>query len=147
MKKLQSLLKDAGETACLAMDYAWIVADFLGAAEEKVKYALIIQTLIEVYDTPIMNEDFFVNNPVALMKTTARLAGYEIKADVQKKDITKYSDLPEKGYACVRHDSGANSHFVVAKDRYRVWDSIEDSNCVKTGAPASARIVTLEVVK
>lgn len=143
--KLQTFLEKAGKYCCLAADYAWIVADALGATDEKVKYAVIIQTLIECYDTPIMDSDFFVKNPVALMKTTARLCGYKIKVNVTKKEINNYSDLPEKGYAAVCHTSGNYSHFVVAKDRLRVWDSLENSNCVATGAPTSARIVKVEL--
>lgn len=145
--KLQSFLENAGKYCCLASDYAWIVADFLGATEDKTKIALIVQTLVECYDTPIMDKEFYVKNPVALMKVCARLAGYKINVNVEKKEIKKYSDLPEKGYAAVCHTSGKHSHFVVAKDRFRVWDSLENSNCVATGTPTSARIVSLEIIE
>lgn len=141
--KLQSFLENAGKYMCLAADYIYAVADYLGA-DEKAAYALIIQTLLDTYDTEVMDKDFFVQNPIKLMSRAAELAGFpNLKFSVTKQDISKYSDLPN-GYAAVRHDYNGKSHFVLAKDKFRIWDSLDDSVCVKNGKPTTARIITIK---
>lgn len=141
--KLQSFLENAGKEACLCIDYCWAVAEYLGAPDDMTKIALTLQTCIECYDSDILGQDFFVKDPVRLMKTCARLAGYpELKVAVEKLDIESYKDLPEKKYAAVRHDYNGNSHFVLAYNKTLCYDSLDDSKCVRLGKPTTARVIT-----
>lgn len=146
-KNLQSILEDAGKYACLALDYINAVLDFLQVPEH-LRDSFAISALLGAYKAgEYIEDEFFVKDPVGLMKMLAESLGAEIKCNVEKKDISSYKDLPEKGYAAVRHDHNGYSHWILAKDQFRIYDSLDNSVCVKNGKPATARIITIERVK
>lgn len=146
MKKsaLQSILKEAGEHCCLALDYINAVLDFLQVPEH-LRDGFAVAALIGAYKSgEFIEDEFYVRNPVGLMKMVAEQLGAEIKCNVEKKDISSYKDLPEKGYAAVRHDYNVSNHWVLAKDQFRIYDSLDDSVCIKNGKPVTARLITIE---
>lgn len=145
-KNLQSILKEAGGHCCLATDYIYAVLDYLQVPEH-LRDGFAIAALLGAYKAGVFIEDeFYVKNPVGLMKMVAEQLGAEIKCNVEKRDINSYKDLPEKGYAAVRHDYNGANHWILAKDQFRIYDSVDDSVCVKNGKPTTARIITIERV-
>lgn len=147
-KNLQSIMEEAGKYACLALDYIYTVLDFLQVPEH-LRDGFAVAALIGAYKSGVFIEnEFYVRNPVGLMKMVAEQIGAEIKCNVEKKEnISSYKDLPETGYAAVRHDYNENNHWILAKDQFRVYDSLDDSVCVKNGKPTTARIITIERIR
>lgn len=145
-RNLQSILKEAGGHCCLATDYIYAVLDYLQVPEH-LRDGFAVAALLGAYKAGVfVGDEFYVKNPVGLMKMVAEQLGAEIKCNVEKKDISSYKDLPEKGYATVRHDYNGANHWILAKDQFRIYDSIDDSVCVKNGKPTTARIITIERV-
>ena len=144
-KNLQSILKEAGEHCCLATDYIYAVLDFLHVPEH-LRDGFAVAALIGAYKSgEFVEDEFYVRNPVGLMKMVAEQLGAEIECNVTKKEnISSYKDLPESGYAAVRHDYNDHNHWILAKDQFRIYDSIDDSVCVKNGKPVTARLITIE---
>ena len=146
-KNLQSILKEAGDHCCLATDYIYAVLDYLQVPEH-LRDGFAVAALLGAYKAGVFVEDeFYVKNPVGLMKMVAEQLGAEIKCNVEKRDINSYKDLPEKGYAAVHHDYNCANHWILAKDQFRIYDSLDNSVCVKNGKPTTARIITIERVK
>ena len=146
-KNLQSILVEAGDNSCLAIDYIEAVLDFLQVPEH-LRDGFAVAALIGAYKAgEFVEDEFFVKNPVELMKMVAEQLGAEIKCNVEKKDISSYKDLPETGYATVRHDYNGKGHWILAKDQFRIYDSLDDSVCVKNGKPTTARLITIERIR
>lgn len=147
-KNLQSIMEDAGKYACLALDYINAVLDFLQVPEH-LRDGFAVAALIGAYKAgEFVEDEFYVKNPVGLMKMVAEQLGAEIECNVTKKEnISSYKDLPETGYATVRHDNNGYSHWILAKDQFRIYDSLDDSVCVKNGKPATARLITIKRIR
>jgi len=147
-KNLQSIMEEAGKYACLALDYIYTVLDFLQVPEH-LRDGFAVAALIGSYKSgEFVENEFYVRNPVGLMKMVAEQLGAEIECNVEKKEnISSYKDLPESGYAAVRHDNGENNHWILAKDQFRIYDSLDDSVCVKNGKPTTARIITIKRIR
>lgn len=146
-KSLQSIMEEAGKYSCLALDYIYAVLDFL-QVQEPMRDGFAAASLLGAYKAGVVIEDeFFVKDPVGLMEAVAEQLGVEIKCNVEKKTVSSYKELPEIGYACVRHDYNGKSHWILAKDQFRIFDSLDDSLCVRMGKPTTARIITIERVR
>lgn len=144
MTNIQTYFVNAGKWCCLALDYIYAVIDTLVDADENTKMNILNTALFAAYITGKgVDKEFYVYDPKLLMETTAKAIGKEIKVNIEKKDITSVSQLP-KGYAAVRFDFNNNSHFVLVKDNYIYFNSLEFSNCVSYGKPTTARVITIE---
>jgi hypothetical protein len=138
---LQDFCAKAGESACLAMCYirkALIdVADPLEANNTLFMDVATISALISAfYNEAGIEEDFYVNNPVELMKGVAGK-----NYTVSKKDILHLSDLSDVEWSAVRFDNGKNSHFVLCHFDKIFWNPMHISQCVISGKPTTARII------
>jgi len=146
MKQIQSICEEAGKYSCLAFCYANAVLDALSVPAE-LRDNIALSAIIGAYrDGTFIEDEFFVKNPVGFMQQLASSLNKRIKCNVTKQPVTSYKDLPETGYACVRHSYNGKSHWVLAKNQTRIFDSLDDSYCVKNGRPDSARVITLEVL-
>lgn len=61
------------------------------------------------------------------------------KVNVTKKEVSSISEIKEK--TPVRFDYNGKSHWVVVANGEIVFNSIENSVCVKNGKPTTARII------
>lgn len=80
----------------------------------------------------ILDEDGTVLDADRLI---AGLTGRRVQ--VTKRDISSLDEITSQ--TPVRYDYGTKSHWVVAADGKIVFNSIEDSQCVKKGKPVTAR--------
>ena len=144
--RIQDKFTSIGKYGCLAMCYIYAVADALGIKNE-MREPFVASMVLNALEKNIIDDDCFVKNPIALMQSAAAFYNMHIKANVTKKEINGYTDVSEHKYACVRHDFNGKSHWVLAKDGWRIFDSLEDSQCVKNGKPVSARIIDLEIMQ
>lgn len=146
-KQIQSVCEEVGKYGCLALCYAEVVLDVLNVQKE-VRDNVALSAILGAYkDGTFIEDEFFVKNPVGFMQQLAKSFSKRIKCNVTKQPITSYKDLPETGYACVRHDYNGKSHWVLSKNQSRIFDSLDDSYCVKNGKPTSARVITIEVLE
>lgn len=144
---LQDFLKSAGDYSCLAEDYIYAVLDKFGLAHDY-RDVTLLTTLYTVYSKEIgVDKEFFVNDPVKLMKETAKaIFDKEIKVNVVKQDITTFKDLPFDKYAAVRFDYNGHSHWVLSYNQQQIFNSMKNSQCVRLGKPVTARVFIIEIV-
>lgn len=132
---IQTFCKKASDGACLAFCY------IRAALGEHVTPEKMFGILWEAADRNIIdeNENCYVNDAIALMK----LANPDKKYAVIKKDITSLEDLNGE-LAAVSFKNGGYNHFVLVEKGQIVFDSLDDSKCVKYGKPTTARIIRIE---
>lgn len=140
MKKLQSWFKNAYDYSCLAQCYLFSVAD-----HSKIK---LNERQVELYIVggllrgAGLGEDFFVNDPVTLMRESWHDYSDEwIYPNVVKKSINSLEELRDVEYAAVEYKYNNHSHFVLMKYGLLEYNGLEDSQCFKFGKPVSARII------
>ena len=132
--KIQTFCEKASEGACLAFCY-------IRAALGKVIPEKMFGILWDAAGKNIIdaNDNCYVNDAIALM----RLANPNKKYAVIKKDITSLEDLNGE-LAAVSYKNGGYNHFVLVEKGQIVFDSFDDSKCVKYGKPTTARIIKIE---
>lgn len=132
--KIQTFCEKASEGACLAFCY-------IRAALGEVIPEKMFGILWDAADKNIIdgNDNCYVNDAIALMK----LANPNKKYSVIKKDITSLEDLNGE-LAAVSYKNGIYNHFVLVEKGQIVFDSLDDSKCVKYGKPTTARIIKIE---
>lgn len=137
---IQTFMKQAGETACLAIDYL-MAAYCIGENPPLYCEAATVTALLGAYTTETgIDREFFVKDPVKLME----LMDMKHKYSVTKKDITSFKDLPLEGFAAVRFDYNGHSHWVLAQNQEVFYDSLDNSVCRSKGKPTTARIIAYE---
>lgn len=131
---IQTFCEKASNGACLAFCY-------IRAALGKVIPEKMFGILWEAADKNIIdeNDDCYVNDAIALMK----LANPNKKYSVIKKDISSLEELDGQ-LAAVSYKNGGYNHFVLVEKGQIVFDSLDDSKCVKCGKPTTARIIKIE---
>lgn len=131
---IQTFCEKASEGACLAFCY-------IRAAIGKVIPEEMFGILWAAAERNIIdeNDNCYVNDAIALMK----LANPNKKYAVIKKDITSLEDLNGE-LAAVSYKNGGYNHFVLAEKGQIIFDSLDDSKCVKYGKPTTARIIKIE---
>lgn len=145
MIALQTFMERAGKWSCLAQDYALAVMDVCEVPED-VRPIVLCNVLLAAYEEKSgIDEEFYVSDPIKLMKATARMVGKNIKVSVSKKDITKLTDLPQVGYAAVRWDYNGKSHFCLVKNQRLMYNSLKESQCCLNGKITTARLIDIEV--
>ena len=131
---IQTFCEKASNGACLAFCY-------IRAALGKVIPEKMFGILWEAADKNIIdeNDDCYVNDAIALMK----LANPNKKYSVIKKDISSLEELDGQ-LAAVSYKNGGYNHFVLVEKGQIVFDSLDDSKCVKCGKPTTDRIIKIE---
>ena len=129
---IQDFFKSAGNGSCLALCY---IRAALGRGATP---QMMIDALYKAAERNIVNikKDCFVEDAIALMKVANAKKVYS----VIKKDVSSISGIK---LGAVRYSYNGYSHWVLVEDGKIVFNSIEDSQCVKYGTPKEARIITI----
>lgn len=134
--KIQTFMEKAGKGACLALCY-------IQAALEKAEITptMMFDILWEANGKGIIdaNDDMFVKDAISLMK----LANPNKKYSVVKQKISSLDELGVKT-ACVNFKHNGYNHWVLVEDGEIVFNSLDNSQCVKYGEPIDARIIKIE---
>ena len=129
---IQDFFKSAGNGACLALCY---IRAALGKAATP---QMMIDALYKAAERNIVNvkKDCFVEDAISLMKVANSKKVYSIV----KKDISYISGIK---LGAVRYSYNGYSHWVLIEDGKIVFNSLEDSQCVKYGTPKESRLITI----
>lgn len=132
---IQTFFEKAGKGACLAMCYIRAV---LG---EKVTPTMMFDALWQAAENNIIdvNDDCYVRDAVQLM----RLVNPSKRSSVTKQKISSLDELGEK-LAAVNFENNGFNHWVLVENGKIIFDSLDNSQCVKYGVPTSARIIKIE---
>ena len=130
MKNPQTRAMMIGKYGCLAMSYLYCIGIMPDTEGEMIKH---ISTAI---DKGLLDSECTVLDASALLQFFTGK-----KWHVAKKKVDDINDIKEA--TPVRFTYGDKGHWVVVRDGRIVFNSIEDSICVKKGFPTEARIITL----
>ena len=134
--RIQSLCKRMGDYMCLAACYSWIVSrDKFGKSGEMIE-CKILHDIIEAYHEGILDDEITVLDAASFLE----LCDPNHKYIVEKRTIITIDDIVEA--TPVRFDRNDYSHWVVVENGRIVFDSLDDSKCVKFGIPTKARIIS-----
>lgn len=137
--RIQSLCKRMGDYMCLAACYSWIVSrDKFGKSGEKIE-SKILHDIIRAYHEGILDDEITVLDAASFLELCDPFHKYE----VEKRRIITIDDIVEA--TPVRFDRNDYSHWVVVENGKIVFDSLDDSKCVKFGIPTTARIISRKV--
>ena len=129
---IQDFLKSSGNGACLALCY------IRAALGKDATPQMMIDALYKAAERNIVNikKDCFVEDAISLMKVANGKKAYS----VIKKDVSSISGIK---LGAVRYSYNGYSHWVLIEDGKIVFNSLEDSQCVKYGTPKEARLITI----
>lgn len=117
--KVQDVLKSLGETGCLLLCYSELAG-------------IPLNDLINNFDKLVLDgiirDDCFVND------ATAFLHYFGINKEVLKVDV---ANVPEDEAYIVPYKRNGYTHFVIARDGKVVYNTLENSKCVKYGQPSA----------
>ena len=127
-----------GDYMCLAACYSWIVSrDLFGERGEKIERKILCD-IIEAYHKGILDDEITVLDGAAFLE----LCNPRNRYKVEKRRIITIDDIKEA--TPVRFDRNGFGHWVVVENGKIVFDSLDDSKCVKFGIPTTARIIKVE---
>ena len=128
---IQDFFKSAGNGACLALCY------IRAALGKEATPQMMIDALYKAAERNIVNvkKDCFVEDAISLMK----VANPKVYS-VNKKDISSISGVK---LGAVRYSYNGYSHWVLVEDGKVIFNSLEDSQCVKYGTPKESRLITI----
>ena len=131
---IQDFFKAAGNGACLALCY---VRASLG---KDATPQMMIDVLYKAAERNIINvkKDCFVEDAIALMKVANPTKVYS----VIKKDVSSIAGIK---LGAVRYSYNGYSHWILVEDGKIVFNSLEDSQCIKYGMPKEARLIAIGV--
>ena len=129
---IQDFFKSAGNGACLALCY------IRAALGKEATPQMMIDALYKAAERNIVNikKDCFVEDAISLMK----VANHKKVYSIIKKDISSISGIK---LGTVRYSYNGYSHWVLIEDGKIVFNSLEDSQCVRYGTVKEARIITI----
>ena len=129
---IQDFFKSAGNGACLALCY------IRAALGKEATPQMMIDALYKAAERNIVNvkKDCFVENAIALMKEKKNKKVYSII----KKDV---SSIAEIKLGAVRYSYNGYSHWVLVEDGKVIFNSLDDSQCVKYGTVKEARLIAI----
>ena len=129
---IQDFFKSAGNGACLALCY------IKAALGKDATPQMMIDALYKATERNIVNvkKDCFVEDAISLMKVANSKKVYS----VIKKDISFISGIK---LGAVRYSYNGYSHWVLVEDGKIVFNSLEDSQCVKYGTVKEARLIAI----
>lgn len=131
---IQTFCEKASEGACLAFCY---IRAALGEVIPEKMFGILWKAANKgIIDE---NNNCYVNDAIALMK----LANPNKKYSVIKKDITSLEELDGQ-LAAVSYKNGVYNHFVLVEKGQIIFNSLDNSMCVKYGKPITARIIKIE---
>lgn len=132
---IQDFFISAGNGACLAMCYV------VAALKERTSPTMIFETLWTAAKQSVIEveDDCFVKDAVKLMS----IANPTKKYSVVKQAIHSLVDLNGET-ACVNFSYKGYNHWVLVEDGEIVFNSLDNSQCVKYGEPIDARIIKIE---
>lgn len=132
MLNIQDFFKSAGEGSCLALCY------IRAALGKDVTPQMFFDVLWKAAERNIINvkKDCFVEDAVALMKVANPAKVYS----VVKKDVSCITGIK---LGAVRFSYNGYSHWVLVEKGEIVFNSTEDSQCVKYGIPKEARFIAV----
>ena len=131
---IQDFFKSAGNGACLALCY------IRAALGKDATPQMMIDALWKAAERNIVNvkKDCFVEDAIALMKVAKPTKVFS----VIKKDVSSITNIK---LGAVRYSYNGYSHWVLVEDGKIVFNSLEDSQCVKYGTPKEARFIIVGV--
>ena len=129
---IQDFFKSAGEGSCLALCY------IRAALGKDATPQQLFDALWKAADRNIVNvkKDCFVEDAIALMKVAKPTKVFS----VVKKDISSIANIK---LGAVRYSYNGYSHWVLVEDGKIIFNSLEDSQCVRYGTAKEARIITI----
>ena len=129
---IQDFFKSAGNGACLALCY------IRAALGKDATPQMMIDALWKAAERNIINvkKDCFVEDAISLMKVANPKKVYS----VIKKDI---SSIARVKLGAVRYSYNGYSHWVLVEDGKVIFNSLEDSQCVKYGTVKEARLIAI----
>ena len=129
---IQDFFESAGNGACLALCY------IRAALGKDATPQMMIDALYKVAERNIVHvkKDCFVEDAISLMKVANNKKVYS----VIKKDVSSIAGIK---LGAVRYSYNGYSHWVLIEDGKIVFNSLEDSQCVKYGTPKEARLITI----
>lgn len=141
--KLQSVMIEAGDNACLALCYIGAKMLYEGVEnldefENSMQLSLALFSAYE--DKAGLDLDFFVNDGNKLLN----YIGAPEKTYIEKRVVTSLTDLRKDEYAAVKFTYGDKAHWVLAKNGFIAYDSLDNSQCRKYGKPTDARVIHFE---
>lgn len=147
---LQTMYESAAKYSCLAQDYIYSVIDTLfPTADDEQKLVMLNTALLLAYRNKIgIDEEFYVSDPVKLMKCVAVSMHRNIEVSVSKQDITKFDDIPNDGqYRAVRKSFGGHSHFALFRGNKLIYNSLTQSVCYLKGEFDTMRNINIKELK
>ena len=99
---------------------------------------MMIDALYKAAERNIVNvkKDCFVEDAISLMKVANTKKVYS----VIKKDVSSISGIK---LGAVRYSYNGYSHWVLVEDGKVIFNSLDDSQCVKYGTPKESRLITI----
>lgn len=129
---IQDFFKSAGNGACLALCY------IRASLSKDATPQMMFDVLWKAAERNIINvkKDCFVEDAIALMKVANPKKVYS----VIKKDIFSIAEIK---LGAVRYSYNGYSHWVLVEDGKIIFNSLDDSQCVKYGTVKEARLIVI----
>lgn len=146
MRKLQDKLVIFGDYSCLAQCYIYAVLDYMKLNHDY-RETTLLTTLLQCYNNHVaLDDECFVTSAGTLIKEVFKaIFDKEMDVYVEKNEsITSFKDLPFGKYAAVKFAYNGHEHWVLSKDQVQIYNSLENSTCVRLGRPVAARIITIK---
>lgn len=128
--KIQTFFEKAGKGACLSLCYIKAVKP--DATETEMFDILWQASQKGIIDA---NDDCYVRDAISLMKL----------ANPKQYSVTKQNISSIQGIelGAVNFENNGYNHWVLVEKGQIIFDSLDDSKCVKYGKPTSARIISI----
>lgn len=132
--KIQDFCKSVGNGGCLALCY------IRAALGDKATSTMLFDALWSASENNIIdaNDDCYVRDAISLMRLVNPSKSYS----VTKQKISSIEELGGQ-LAAVNFSRGKANHWVLVDKGQIIFDSLEDSQCVKYGNVTDARIIKI----
>ena len=129
---IQDFFKSAGDGSCLALCY------IRAALGKDATPQMFFDALWKAAERNIISvkKECFVEDAIALMKVANPTKVYS----VIKKDVSSIAGIK---LGAVRYSYNGYSHWVLVEDGKIVFNSLENSQCVKYGTVKEARLIAI----
>ena len=144
------MYENAGKWSCLAQDYIYAVIDFLSPRlDDEMKINLLNTAILAAYIGKAgIDEEFYVSDPVKLMRKTAASLGKNIEVSITKADISDFADIPNDGkYRAVRKSYNGKSHYALFRGNKLLYNSLKRSVCYENGKFDTMRVIDMKETK
>ena len=149
LDRIQTMFYSMGKSGCLALDYvaaAKIIHDNIHNLDvgcSKVKhygffYEDLFGGLIRAIESDTVDSDGWVKDPNTLISLQSN---YNVV--VEKVAIKSLDEIKDELY-CANFTYNGYNHWVLCYNNEIIFDSLNDSKCVKFGKPTSARVIHIK---